>query len=152
MAEIQKIFIEGTAKTPQIDFNQHSGELILSGKSIPENAARIYEPILNWVSEYINSPRPTTNLRLSLAYFNSSTSIWIAKIIRALSRIKIKDYVLIIHLYFDIEDYDEMDMEDLKDIIGLLVDNLHDAKVSIGIKTYGIDENGKTIRESIILI
>ncbi len=152
MVEIQNIFIEGTVKTPQIDFNQHSGDLILSGKSIPENAARIYEPLLSWVNEYVNSPRQTTNLRLSLAYFNSSTSIWIAKIVRALSHIKIKDYVLIIHLYFDIEEYDEMDMDELKDIIGMLVDNLHDAKVSIGLKTYGVDENGKSIRESTILI
>ena len=152
MIEMQNIFIEGTAKTPQIDFNQHSGDLILSGKSIPENAARIYEPLLHWVDEYVTSPRQITNLRLSLEYFNSSTSIWLAKIVRSLSRISVKDYVLFIHLYFDIEEYDDMNIEELKDIISVLVDNIHDAKVSIGLKTYGVDENGKTIKESTILI
>ncbi len=152
MVEIQNIFIDGSAKTPHVDFNQHSGDLILSGKSIPENAAKMYEPLLRWVNDYVGSPRQTTNLRLSLEYFNSSTAIWLAKIVRSLSRIAVKDYVLLIHLYFEIEEYDEMNMDELKDIIGMLVDNIPDAKVSIGLKTYGVDENGKTIRESTILI
>ncbi len=43
--------LEQTPKTPQIDLNQISGELILSGRSIPENAAKIYEPVLNWVRD-----------------------------------------------------------------------------------------------------
>jgi hypothetical protein len=43
MNKIKNIFIEGTAKSPQIDFNQLTGELILFGKSIPENAAKVYD-------------------------------------------------------------------------------------------------------------
>ena len=37
--ELKNLFIEPTAKTPQVDLNYLTGELILSGKSIPENAA-----------------------------------------------------------------------------------------------------------------
>ena len=50
--ELSTLFIEPTAKTPQIDLNPITGELILSGRSIPENASKIYENILNWVTEY----------------------------------------------------------------------------------------------------
>jgi hypothetical protein len=152
MAEIKNIFIEGTAKTPNIDFNRHTGELILSGKSIPENAAKVYEPLLTWIEDYVKSPRHTTNLRLNLEYFNSASSIWFAKLVKALSRIKEDDYVLFIHLYFDIEDYDSMDNEELKDFVSSLVDKIGDAKVSIGVRTHGIDSDGKIVRDSTILI
>ena len=50
MKEIQSLFIEQTQKTPQIELNQFTGNLIFSGKSIPENAAKVYEPVLNWVT------------------------------------------------------------------------------------------------------
>ena len=74
----ENILIEGNRRNPHIDFNRYTGELILSGKSIPENAAKVYEPLLLWIEEYIQSPRPTTNLRLNLEYFNTATSIWLA--------------------------------------------------------------------------
>jgi hypothetical protein len=152
MNQIKNIFIERTAKTPQIDFNQLAGELILFGKSIPENAAKVYEPLLAWINDYIKSPRHTTNLRLNLEYFNTSSSIWLAKMITALSKISEDDYVLFIHLYFDIEDFESMDMEELKNIVGQLVDNISEGKISIGIKTYGTDVNGKIVKESTIFI
>jgi len=152
MNKIRNIFIERTAKTPQIDFDQLTGDLILFGKSIPENAAKVYEPLLAWINDYIKSPRHTTNLRLNLEYFNTSSSIWLAKMVNALSKISEDDYVLFIHLYFDIEDFESMDMEELKDIVGQLVDNIGEGKISIGLKTYGTDVNGKIVKESTIFI
>lgn len=152
MNQIKNIFIERTAKTPQIDFNQLAGELILFGKSIPENAAKVYEPLLAWINDYIKSPRHTTNLRLNLEYFNTSSSIWLAKMVTALSKISEDGYILFIHLYFDIEDFESMDMEELKNIVGQLVDNISEGKISIGIKAYGTDVNGKIVKESTIFI
>jgi hypothetical protein len=152
MNQIKNIFIERTAKSPQVDFNQLTGELILFGKSIPENAAKVYEPLLVWINDYIKSPRHTTNLRLNLEYFNTSSSIWLAKMVNALSKINEDDYIVFIHLYFDIEDFESMDMEELKNIVGQLVDNISEGKISIGIKTYGTDVNGKIVKESTIFI
>jgi len=152
MKQIKNIFIEKTAKTPQIDFNQLTGELILFGKSIPENAAKVYEPLLDWINDYIKSPRKTTNLRLNLEYFNTSSAIWFAKMVNALSKISEEDCVLFIHLYFDIEDFEVMDMEELKDIVGPLVDNIGEGKISIGLKTYGTDVKGKIVKEATIFI
>jgi hypothetical protein len=151
MEEIGNILIEGTAKNPHVDFNPRVGELILSGRSIPENAARVYEPLLLWINQYVKSPRKTTNLRLNLEYYNTPTAIWLAKIVKTLSQINVEDYVLTIHIYIDIEDYDDMEADELKEIIGSLVDNIGEVKVSISMKTYGIDPGGKIIKESTIL-
>lgn len=152
MKEIKNIFEESTEKTPQIDFNYLTGELILDGKSIPENATKIYEPLLNWVTEYVKNSRQTTNLRLNLEYFNTATSIWLAKIVSSLCKIENPENILFIHLYFDIEDFDSMDVDDIKDALIPFVESIKHSTVSVGIKLYGSDEKGVIIKESMVLI
>jgi hypothetical protein len=150
---MKELIIEQTPKTPQIDLNQLTGELIFFGKSIPENAANIYEPVLNWISEYILHARPTTNLRLNLEYFNTTSSIWLRKILKVLIRINEPDYVLIIHLYLSLEDYDEMnDFDDIRDAF-IPVSDIDQVTISsIGIKLYGTDDKGIIVKDKLIFI
>ena len=150
--ELKHIYIEPGNKTPQIDFNHHTGELILSGRSIPENAADLYEKILNWVIEYSANPRQTTNLRFNLEYFNTASSIWLAKIVKALCSISKPEATLMIHIYFHIEEFDSMDIEDLKDALSPIIDMIGTPSVSLGIKIYGTDEKGEILKESMVLI
>lgn len=150
--ELKNIYIESTIKTPQIDLNHLTGELILSGRSIPENAADLYDQILKWVNQYVKDPRHTTNLRLNLEYFNTASSIWLAKIVKALCSIKESEATLIIHLYFNIEEFDSMEVEDLKDAVSPIIDMVGTPIVSLGIKIYGTDENGEILKESMVLI
>lgn len=150
--EQKNLYIEPTNKTPQIDLNHLTGELIFSGRSIPENAAELYEKILHWVTEYVDNPRHTTNLRLNLEYFNTASSIWIAKIVKVLCSIKKQEATLMIHLYFHIEEFDSMDIDDLKDALSPIIDMIGTPSVSLGIKIYGTDENGEILKESMVLI
>ena len=150
--ELKNIYIESTNKTPQIDLNHFTGELILSGRSIPENAADLYDKILKWVTQYAKDPRHTTNLRLNLEYFNTASSIWLAKIVKVLCSIKEPEATLIIHLYFNIEEFDSMEVEDLKDALSPIIDMIGTPTVSLGIKIYGTDENGEILKESMVLI
>ena len=150
MKELKNMFIEQTDKTPLVDLNYISGELILSGKSIPINAPRIFEPILDWVNDYIKDPKQTTNLRLNLEYFNTASSIWLAKIVKALTGIKKSDSVLILHIYFPVEDFDDID--DIKDDLSPVIDVISSATVSVGLKIYGTDDAGKVLKESMIFI
>lgn len=152
MKDLKSIFIEPTEKTPQVDFNNLTGELILAGRSIPENATEFYTDLFNWVSNYIKEPRQTTNLRLNLEYFNTASSIWLAKIVKGLSKIENQDYLLLIHLYFNIEEYDNMDVEDIKDALSHVVDIINTSTISVGIKIYGTDNKGTIIKESMVLI
>jgi hypothetical protein len=149
---LENMYIEATPKTPHVDFNQLTGDLILSGRSIPENAPRIYEPIYNWINEYTQHPKQTTNLRFNLEYFNSASSIWLAKITKALSRINNPDNILFIHLYLSIEDFDNMDNEDLKDELNHMIDIINSATISVGIKIHGTDDKGEVVKESIVLV
>ena len=153
MKGIQNLIIEQTLKTPQIDLNYVTGDLIFSGKSIPENAAKVYEPVLNWVTEYILIARPTTNVRLNLEYFNTSSTIWLMKILKVLIRINEPDYVLIVHLYLPVDEYDGLnEFDDIQDAFPPLSDIFHGAISSIGIKIYGTDDKGKIIKDTLVFI
>ena len=148
-----ELIIEQTPKTPQIDLNQLTGDLTFSGKSIPENAAKVYEPVINWASEYILKAKPTTNLRLKLEYYNTASSIWLTKLLKVLIRINEPDYALIIHLYLPIEDYDEInDFDDIKDTF-MPVSNIDNSTMlSVGIKLYGMDNKDGIIKETLVFI
>jgi hypothetical protein len=150
--DLKSYYIEPTAKTPQVDLNHLTGELILSGRSIPENATLLYENVLKWILEYVKNPRHTTNLRFNLEYFNTASSIWLAKIVRGLCSIKNNENTLLIHLYFDMEEFDNMEVEDLKDALSPIIDMIGTPTISLGIKIYGTDEKGKILKESMVLI
>jgi hypothetical protein len=150
--ELKNILIESTSKTPRIDLNSNTGELLLSGKSIPENAIELYEGVFKWVNLYIAHPKKTTNLRLNLEYFNTSSSIWLAKIVKSLCSIKEPEYTLMIHIYFNIEEFDSMEMEDLKENFSPVIDMIGPSVVNVGIKIYATDDNGEILKESMVLI
>jgi len=150
--ELKSLFIEPTAKTPQVDLNNLSGDLIFSGRSIPENATKLYENILNWITEYIKKPKSTTNLRLNLEYFNTASSIWIAKIVKALCTINEPEYTLLVHLYFSIDEFDSMDVDDLKDELHPIIHMVGTPTVSLGIKLHGTDDKGLILKESMVLL
>lgn len=149
---LKNLFIEPTLKTPQIDLNCVNGELIFSGRSIPENAAELYEDVLKWTHEYAENPRQVTNLRLNLEYFNTASSIWLAKIVKALSGIQNSENTVMIHLYFNIDEFNNMDSEDIKDALSPIIDIIGTPSISIGIKIYGTDSEGQILKESIVLI
>lgn len=149
---IKNMFIEPTIKTPQIDFNHLTGDLILSGRSIPENAADLYEGVLMWVKRYVKDPKSITNLRLNLEYFNTASSIWLAKIVKALCSITNNEYLLMIHLYFQDEEYNNMEVEDLKNTLSPIIDMIGTPNISLGIKIYGTGDKGEIHKESMVLI
>ncbi len=153
MNGIAELIIEETQKTPHIDLNPVTGDLIITGKSIPENAAKVYEPVLEWVQGYIQNPRQTTNIRLNLEYFNTASSIWLAKVLKVLVKINVPDYVLFIHIYLAIEDFDEMnEIDDIKEAFGPIADILSSSTTSLGLKVYGTADDGEVIKERLVFI
>ena len=45
---------EGSAKTPVVEFSSN-GELLLKGRSIPENSIEFYKPLIEWLESYSES-------------------------------------------------------------------------------------------------
>ncbi len=148
-----ELIIEQTPKTPQIDLNQKTGDLLFYGRSIPENATKLYESVLTWVEEYVLKANQTTNLRLDLEYFNTASSIYLAKMLKILTRINSPEYVLIIHLYFPVEEFNELnDFEDIYDAFSPITDIFNEATANIGIKLYAKNEKGEIIKTRLVFM
>ena len=150
--ELKKLHIDATPKTPQIDFDHTTGELVLTGRSIPENAAKVYESVLQWVNVYKNSPKRMTNLKLNLEYFNTSSTLWLAKIVQSLSKIKNKSCTLMIHIFIGIEEFENMQGDELKDELHPIIQLIDYTDISVGIKLYGTSEDGKIVKDIMVLI
>jgi hypothetical protein len=71
---MENYVLEGTPKSPQVNFNAETGVLLLSGRSIPENAREFYRPMIEWVEKYITNPKQQTTFDICLEYFNTSSS------------------------------------------------------------------------------
>jgi len=152
MEKLTDLIIGKTPKTPQIELKYASGELSITGRSLPENASRLYEPVLEWVNKYIIQPQPVTNLRLNVEYFNTSSSLWISKIIKTLTRIYNPDYRLIVHIYIPLEEYDDMKLSaDVRDSFNPITDILQDSIPEVSLKLYATDDTSRVIRDALVL-
>lgn len=80
--------IEGTDDTPQILLDKKNGIFEISGRSLPEDSATFYEPILEWIANYGMEANPVTDFVFKLEYANTASSKFMQEILLALSEIK----------------------------------------------------------------
>ena len=95
---------EQTEDKPAVNFNLNSGVLEIEGKSLPENASDFYNPIIEWVSNYVKQPNKSTNLVCKIDYFNSSSARKFYDIFKELEKIKDSGNNVKITWYHDPED------------------------------------------------
>ena len=108
---------EGTAKTPLVEFSCN-GELLLKGRSIPENSIEFYKPLIEWLESYSESPNSTTVLSVQLEYFNTSSSKCILDVFKKLESVSGSEITVKWHYEEDDEDMLEAG-EDYEAIIDL---------------------------------
>lgn len=65
--------IESTKETPNIHFDAQKSAFMISGNSLPENAAIFYKPVYDWVTNYIQDHDRGFELIVDLNYLNSSS-------------------------------------------------------------------------------
>jgi len=78
---------EGTEDTPKIILNRNDGIFEISGRSLPEDSADFYQPILDWLDKFGASPNPETLFVFKLEYFNTASSKLILDILSKLETI-----------------------------------------------------------------
>ena len=108
---------EGSAKTPVVEFSSN-GELLLKGRSIPENSIEFYKPLREWLESYSESPNSTTVLSVQLEYFNTSSSKCILDVFKKLESVSGSEITVKWHYEEDDEDMLEAG-EDYEAIIDL---------------------------------
>ena len=76
-----------------------------------------------------------------------------SKILKALNRINDPDYVLIVHLYLPVIEYDKMKgFEDIIEAFLPITYIVHDAIPSVCIKLYGTKDKSEIIKDTLVFI
>jgi len=114
---MDSIKLEGTPKTPTVEFNSESGELLLKGRSIPENSIEFYKPLIDWIENYSTGVSHQTTLNVQLEYFNTSSSKCLLDVFKKLERISSP---VSINWYYEEDDEDMLEAgEDYDAIIDI---------------------------------
>lgn len=115
---VARLEFDPTPDTPSVILDPHKGEIVIHGKSYSQNTIGFYEPVKEWISEYVETPANKTVLELKFDYYNSFTFKIIVEIIQMLSASKEGRKSLVIRWYY--KEGDEDMMEQGKDIAELL--------------------------------
>lgn len=70
---MERLQIEATKSSPEVDFNCETGILKIKGQSYPENAFRFYEPLFDWIDDYFEINSDDAQMDISLIYLNTSS-------------------------------------------------------------------------------
>ncbi len=112
------IIIEGTPKTPTVNFDATTGKIEIKGRSIPENSIEFYKPLVDWLEGYGASAQAHTVVNIQLEYFNTSSSKCILDIFKKLENIAKAGSDVIINWYYEEDDEDMLEAgEDYQSII-----------------------------------
>ena len=87
-AQPKVIKLKPTDDLPLVILDAKKNTFQISGKVLPEDGNVFFEPILNWVAEYVKKPNSLTEFYFRLDYYNSSTARMITKIIVQLEKIQ----------------------------------------------------------------
>jgi hypothetical protein len=97
---LEPLIIEPTDLTPEVNFIPEKGIFEIKGRSLPEDVFILYDPMLNWIRQYITEPLPQTNMVFYLEYFNSSTARLIIKLLLELEEIPKMGYEVNVKWYY----------------------------------------------------
>ncbi|MEJ6735725.1 MAG: DUF1987 domain-containing protein [Flavobacteriales bacterium] len=112
--------LEGSRKTPTIEFNSGSGYLLIKGRSIPENSIEFYKPLIEALEAYNNRPQENTKVDIQLEYFNTSSSKCILDVFKRLEKINAGDSEVVINWHYEEDDEDMLEAgEDYQTIINI---------------------------------
>ena len=115
---MEVIKIVGTDDTPSVTLDVANEIFEISGRSLPEDVASFYEPILDWLDKYSEEATGKTVFNFKLVYFNTASSKMLLDILLKLEEMyeSGKDVLVRWHYPEDDEDMEEAG-EEYADIV-----------------------------------
>ena len=102
---MNNLSIQQTDATPEIDFNLN-GNLKITGRSLPEDVHKFYDPIIEWVKQ-LKSDHVKVDIKLE--YLNTSST---KKVLNLLILLDETEFVKRVDVKWYYE-FDDLDMEEV---------------------------------------
>lgn len=93
------LFIEATKDTPRILFDAANNQFEITEKSLPEDAVGFFQPVFDWLNQYIDNPNPENTFNFHLDYYSTSTAKQLSKVFFLLEKLSENANVKIIWKY-----------------------------------------------------
>jgi hypothetical protein len=122
---MEVINVEATDETPKVVLDADNGVFEFSGKSLPEDVTVFYDPIIEWIEKYAESPNKPTKVVFKMDYFNTASSKLILDILMAFEEIHEEHECVNVDWYFR---EDDEDMEEAGDEFSDIVEIPFDLK------------------------
>lgn len=110
---MKDLTIDKTAKTLEVSCT--AGRLEFAGCSITNDPKVFFNPIKNWIKEYIKKPKKLTEVNLKFDYIDTASVKYVFDILTELKELHARDgYSVLVNWYFD---YDDPEILELGEII-----------------------------------
>ena len=120
---MESIYIQKTKKTPLIHLNIAENVFQIKGPSFSEDIVDVYNPIIDWIDEYIPNIEKDLICELYFTVLNSASHKKIFQILIRLNSYLDNGKVIKVKWYYDEDDEDIMEMgEDLIELINLPIE------------------------------
>jgi hypothetical protein len=117
---MQPLIIEAKEDTPRVILDKENQLFEISGRSLPEDILYFYNPIYDWLQEYISDPNEETIVNLKIDYFNSASHKAINQLLEMLLELKDIGKKIIINWHYLADDEDMYEAgTDFADLTGL---------------------------------
>ena len=114
---MEKFNLLGTARTPTIELDNQQGKILLEGRSSPENAKEFYQPVIDWLDEYVKNPAENTSMVINLEHFNTSSSKFLMEVFRRMRYLSDNDYKYDITWMYEEDDLEMLDTAETYEVM-----------------------------------
>lgn len=98
-----------TDDTPKVTLDIGSNIFEISGRSLPEDVASFYQPILDWMDKELKDYKKKIIFVFKMNYFNTASSKMLLDILIRLEQMCSDGRDVSVHWYYDKDDEDMME-------------------------------------------
>jgi len=103
---MDKLIIEPTPKTPYVVFDPEEHKFEISGRSLPENVIKTFDPVLKWIDNNFGDLNTEINFDFKVDYLNSASAKMISLILTKLEDFYKDGQKITVNWFYNTDDDD----------------------------------------------
>ena len=109
---------EATPETPSVVLDKDNNKFEMQGKSFPEEARSFFQPMIDWLKEYIQDPNEKTEFKINMEYYNTASSKMILEVLKIIKELHKNGNKVEVQWHYPEDDEDMLEAgEDYEEIL-----------------------------------
>lgn len=103
---MEPLIIEATPKTPRVVFDPNEQHYEISGRSLPENVVKTYDPVIKWIERNLANAKDDIVVDFRMDYLNSASAKMISLILTKLEELYASGIKIHVNWFYNTDDDD----------------------------------------------